>query len=49
MYFAGESDAWKPKQLFIAKEDLEVDINEFLRDFRACINVFCKKTQLAVS
>jgi hypothetical protein len=31
MYFAGEDNDWNPKQLFIAKEDWEVDINELPR------------------
>jgi hypothetical protein len=43
MYFAGEDNGWDPKQLFIAKEDWEVDINELPCEFCARINVFCKK------
>ena len=43
MYFAGQDNDWKPNQLFIAKEDWEVDINELPREFRARINAFCKK------
>ena len=43
MYFAGQSNDWKPKQLFIASKDWEVDINELPREFRARVNVFCKK------
>jgi hypothetical protein len=43
MYFAGKDNDWNPKQLFIAKEDWEVDINELPRKFCARINVFCKK------
>jgi hypothetical protein len=46
MSFAGKDNNWKPKQLFIAKEDWEVNINELPCEIRARINVFCKTLRL---
>jgi hypothetical protein len=40
MLFAGSSNDWKPKQLFIPKEDWNPDINELPREFRARVNYF---------
>jgi hypothetical protein len=43
MLFAGASNDWKPKQLFIPKDDWDPDINELPREFRARVNLFLKK------
>jgi hypothetical protein len=45
MLFAGSSNDWKPKQLFIPKEDWNPDINELPREFRARVNYFLKKLE----
>jgi hypothetical protein len=35
MYFSGASNHWKPKQVFIAKEDWDPNINELLCELLA--------------